>query len=673
MLKMDFKKQGDIARIIAPDYVPELFSMLATCLKEANKLPSEGDFQHFLQFDEFERRLSSQRKQAQHLVKKFAKVCERETVDFIQITKIVNNCLRKVEDGLASFQQPPAESNGNDIPKPQFAFNDLIDNSDRPFVLDACEPGKADTMYSFLNRTVDPGKTHPYMSSINGLQLIQYKGLLVNLKGNNSTLNYKTVDSTDKFEKMKIEIKDCSVIAVDVKTHEKRSYQGFSCILVIVANETVYVIDALKLRQEITKLSFILSNPGVLKVVHNCGAVNAALQRDFKICVVNAFDTMIASQQLAYPSSSAAFLLKTFKNLTLDREGSFDWRKRPLALNMIKSSSLVCSSLFSIAYYQVKELELNSTIHNMVKDSALNAVFQSCKEISSILYRKPCSTLKISSLNPTQKSVLDFLQKWRERVAKLEDESLGYVCNDEDLISISSTLPDNLSQLTSCSKSSFISKHSEYLLQKISSIKSGPISPSLPSKIDFSIENISQMFDTAGWKASSSLPFKQEYESLLARENFDMSMFDYGSLQPASSKQTHINHKLLLTIRNQSGVNYINVYERSGYMKSPREEDSEEKDSASNLNEILSCMKYDENLIPNNIEEIYAISNKNRKKNKAKLKQVADNEPDSPTHVSMPLEDLKSFLNTVLWSPEQPEMRRKNSIKKPSNVPRRVI
>jgi hypothetical protein len=108
-------------------------------------------------------------------------------------------------------------------------------------------------------------------------------------------------------------------------------------------------------------------------------------------------------------------------------------------------------------------------------------------------------------------------------------------------------------------------------------------------------------------------------------------------------------------------------------MKSPREEDSEEKDSASNLNEILSCMKYDENLIPNNIEEIYAISNKNRKKNKAKLKQVADNEPDSPTHVSMPLEDLKSFLNTVLWSPEQPEMRRKNSIKKPSNVPRRVI
>jgi exosome complex exonuclease RRP6 len=63
----------------------------------------------------------------------------------------------------------------------------------------------------------------------------------------------------------------------------------------------------------------VFANPYILKVFHGADKDIEWLQRDFSIYVVNMFDTGQAARELAYPSFSLAFLLKTFCDVDTDK------------------------------------------------------------------------------------------------------------------------------------------------------------------------------------------------------------------------------------------------------------------------------------------------------------------------------------------------------------------
>jgi exosome complex exonuclease RRP6 len=70
------------------------------------------------------------------------------------------------------------------------------------------------------------------------------------------------------------------------KDHTFRSYLGFICWFIIHSADTLYIIDAIKLRSKLVDLSYIISDPKVLKVV-TTGFDTTALQRDFGLYAVN--------------------------------------------------------------------------------------------------------------------------------------------------------------------------------------------------------------------------------------------------------------------------------------------------------------------------------------------------------------------------------------------------
>ena len=71
-----------------------------------------------------------------------------------------------------------------------------------------------------------------------------------------------------------------------------------------------YLVDTLVLWRELPRLSSVLLDPTVVKVLHGCDRDVLWLQRDFGLYLFNCFDSHVAAKVLKYPALSLAHLLK---------------------------------------------------------------------------------------------------------------------------------------------------------------------------------------------------------------------------------------------------------------------------------------------------------------------------------------------------------------------------
>jgi len=90
-----------------------------------------------------------------------------------------------------------------------------------------------------------------------------------------------------------------------------------------------FLIDTLVLREQLTVLNNIFTNPKVVKVLHGADWDIEWLQKDFGLYIVNMFDTHQAARELHFPTLSLAYLLKTFCNIDASKQYQLaDWRIR---------------------------------------------------------------------------------------------------------------------------------------------------------------------------------------------------------------------------------------------------------------------------------------------------------------------------------------------------------
>ncbi len=62
------------------------------------------------------------------------------------------------------------------------------------------------------------------------------------------------------------ELSKAQEIAVDLEHHDYRSYIGVVCLMQISTRGQDWVIDTLKLREEIESLNEVFANPNIIKV-----------------------------------------------------------------------------------------------------------------------------------------------------------------------------------------------------------------------------------------------------------------------------------------------------------------------------------------------------------------------------------------------------------------------
>lgn len=505
--------------------------------------------------------------------------------------------------------------------------------------------------------------------------------------------NFTMVEDVATLKLMIEKLKRAKEIAIDLEQHSFRSYQGFVCLMQISTRTEDFIVDTLKVRDHVQMLLDVFTNPKIVKVMHGSDSDIVWLQRDFGLYVVNLFDTGQASRVLEYPKHSLAYLLLHFCNVTAKKEYQLaDWRMRDLPAELIEYARSDTHYLLYIYDRLRKELVQKGNaglnlLHAVLarsreicKKTYHKTMFHSSKE--AIYNRAP------GSFSYEQLRVFDAVFEWRDQVAREEDESPAYVLPNKLLLHVAELMPESALDLIACcgsAASPLLKAHAASVAKMISDTKMG-VSPAMASPmpvkakpIDFlasaglspahqrsgtasPVINQDQLFQQADWLQSSP------------------SNFSHHTSNPRRSAECDpLNAGMSASLKGSHFFGAGKPQQRSGQQKASRIMDSLTVESLFSFQveadqfdvkpkeRKASALKDDPmdiDKVPCSMEEIYQLSNLNRKRNKEKKKLKEDSikaGPPSPiafedeeeieplAKKDKPAEDTKDFIAKIGW------------------------
>lgn len=179
------------------------------------------------------------------------------------------------------------------------------------------------------------------------------------------------------------------------------------------------------------------------------------LQRDLGLYLVGLFDTHYAARALGYPGGSLAYLLKRFANVEAQKQYQMaDWRIRPLPQELLDYARSDTHYLLYIFDCMRNELIQRSNFSTPEKQGdKLNQVLVKSSETALQRYDYPAYSTalgegtgnvgwhKLLSRTPALLSKEQFamfraVHKWRDDVAREQDDSVHYVMPNHQIFSL---------------------------------------------------------------------------------------------------------------------------------------------------------------------------------------------------------------------------------------------
>ncbi|GAA5940043.1 exosome nuclease subunit RRP6 [Sporobolomyces koalae] len=253
-------------------------------------------------------------------------------------------------------------------------------------------------------------------------------------------------------------------LAIDLEHHDFRSWSGFTCLIQLSTRKKDYVIDAINpgVREHLEDLNEFLTDPTWIKVLHGANSDIVWLQRDFGLYIVGLFDTYHATHVLGYAQHSLASLLDMYTDFEPDKRYQLaDWRIRPLPKEMLHYARSDTHYLLTIydhlrlalankhlssdedvtpALEEVfnRSIAVSSTVFSIAPYDDLTGHFDSgfliplakSGQLKSYATARAVPTLPIKTgwgPGELKLEVLRAVMRWRESVAREEDESTRYV------------------------------------------------------------------------------------------------------------------------------------------------------------------------------------------------------------------------------------------------------
>jgi exosome complex exonuclease RRP6 len=273
------------------------------------------------------------------------------------------------------------------------------------------------------------------------------------------------VDTEEKVREMLEELKKASEIAVDLEHHDSRSFIGVVSLMQISTRNQDWIVDTLKpWRRNLQCLNEVFTNPNIVKVLHGAYMDVVWLQRDLGLYLVGLFDTHYAAKALGYTGGSLAFLLKKFINFDAQKQYQLaDWRVRPLPQELLDYARSDTHFLLYIFDHMRNELIERSDFavpdherdkiwdvltkssetclqryENPIYDSELG---QGAMGWYKLIHRNPVD------FTPQQFAVFRAVHKWRDDVAREQDDSANYVMPNHNIITIAKSPPTSREEL----------------------------------------------------------------------------------------------------------------------------------------------------------------------------------------------------------------------------------
>ncbi|KFW08750.1 PREDICTED: exosome component 10, partial [Eurypyga helias] len=264
------------------------------------------------------------------------------------------------------------------------------------------------------------------------------------------------ITTLDKLVELNEKLMNCKEFALDLEHHSYRSFLGFTCLMQISTRTEDFIIDTLELRSDMYILNETFTDPAIVKVLHGADSDVEWLQKDFGLYLVNMFDTHQAARLLNLGRHSLDHLLKLYCSLSADKQYQLaDWRIRPLPEEMVRYARGDTHYLLYI-YDKVREALWET---GNEQPTQLRVVWQRSKQICLKKYIKPLfsdeSYLELYRrqrvhLNTQQLAAFRLLFAWRDKVARQEDESTGYVLPNHMLLKIAEKLPKEPQGIIAC-------------------------------------------------------------------------------------------------------------------------------------------------------------------------------------------------------------------------------
>ena len=357
--------------------------------------------------------------------------------------------------------------------KPQLAFANKPDNNPtgpwkpllktKPHAIVPLEE-------SLVKITNEYGRTvyaHPYETEIKQLEYPKsvYKKAepIPYLPVETTTATF--VDTYEGVLDMLKELRKAKEIAVDLEHHDQRSYIGLVSLMQISTREQDWIVDTLKpWRQDLQVLNEVFADPKILKVFHGAFMDIVWLQRDLGLYINGLFDTNAACKALGYPGGSLAYLLKRFVDFDADKQyQTADWRIRPIPEEMFFYARADTHYLLYI-YDHVRNELADKSNPRVPEENRIEQVLRKSKETSLFRYdpqvydlengRGPGGWFGTLTRTPVlfsneQFAVFRAVHAWRDKIARLDDDSTNFVMPNHIVLSLSKLMPTNMQAMLS--------------------------------------------------------------------------------------------------------------------------------------------------------------------------------------------------------------------------------
>uniref|UniRef100_A0A8C9VMN8 Exosome complex component 10 n=1 Tax=Scleropages formosus TaxID=113540 RepID=A0A8C9VMN8_SCLFO len=378
------------------------------------------------------------------------------------------------------------------IQRPQLKFKEKVDNSNTPFVLkifikpNAIKPlsscrclcvsrlrkerpedldipaALADFVHQQRTQEhMDDMFAHPYQYELDHLlmpeSLIKPEWhVLLQMYRPIDETPCKFIDSLEELVMLNEKLAKTTEFAVDLEHHSYRSFLGITCLMQISTRDEDFIIDTLELRSEMYILNETFTDPAITKVFHGADSDIEWLQKDFGLYVVNLFDTHQAARTLNLGRHSLDHLLRLYCSVDMDKRYQLaDWRIRPLPQEMFEYAR--ADTHYLLYTYDRIRLDLLEAANG--QPTLIQVAWQKSKTISLKVYMKPIYTehsyLELyrkqkTTFNTQQLTAFRLLYGWRDKLAREQDESTGYVLPNHMLTKISENLPKEPQGIIAC-------------------------------------------------------------------------------------------------------------------------------------------------------------------------------------------------------------------------------
>ncbi|XP_031818730.1 exosome component 10 [Sarcophilus harrisii] len=374
------------------------------------------------------------------------------------------------------------------IIRPQLKFREKVDNSNTPFVpkifikphaqkplaqaltkerrerqerpedLDV-PPALADFLYQQRTQQIEQDMfAHPYQYELDHFTppdaVLQKPQIQMYRSVEETPCHF--VSTLDELVELNEKLLSCKDFGIDLEHHSYRSFLGLTCLMQISTRTEDFIIDTLELRCDLYILNESFTDPAIVKVFHGADMDIEWLQKDFGLYVVNMFDTHQAARILNLGRHSLDHLLKLYCNVETNKQYQLaDWRIRPLPEEMFNYARHDTHYLLYI--YDKMRSDLWERANG--QPAQLQVVWQRSKDICLKKFIKPIFTedsyLELyrkqkKHLNTQQLTAFQLLYSWRDRTARREDESYGYVLPNHMMLKIAEELPKEPQGIIAC-------------------------------------------------------------------------------------------------------------------------------------------------------------------------------------------------------------------------------